>query len=88
MGKCRRIIVVIATLATVLLGATQAHAGMSLDQAVQQAKQKTGGRVISAETRNKDGHSVYNIRILTRDGKVRRMQIRADDKGGESRSRR
>jgi hypothetical protein len=88
MGKCRRIIVVIATLATVVLGAAQAHAGMSLDQAVQQAKQKTGGRVISAETRSQDGHSVHNIRILTRDGKVRRMQIRADDQGGESRSRR
>ncbi len=88
MGKCRRIIVVITTLATVLLGAARAHADISLDQAVQQAKQRTGGRVISAETLSQDGRPVYNIRILTQDGKVRRMQIHADDKGGEGGSRR
>jgi hypothetical protein len=88
MGKCRRIVVMIATLAAMLLPNAQAYAQMSLDQAVQQAKQRTGGRVISAETRDQDGGPVYNIRILTQDGKVRRMQIRADDKGGENRSRR
>ncbi len=88
MGKCKRIIVMIGTLAAMLLPIAQANAQMSLDQAVQQAKQKTGGRVISAETRDQDGRPVYNIRILTQDGKVRRMQIRADEKGGDSRSRR
>ncbi|MET0065123.1 MAG: PepSY domain-containing protein [Candidatus Thiodiazotropha sp.] len=88
MGYCRRYIVIIGILAAMLLPAEHVNAEMSLDQAVQQAKQKTGGRVISAESRSQDGRPVYNIRILTRDGKVRRMQIRADDKGGASRSRR
>ena len=55
----------------------------SLDQAVKQAREKTGGRVISAETREKNGRQYYNIRILTNDGKVRRYRY---DAGGDHRS--
>lgn len=51
---------------------------MSLDQAVEQAKQRLGGRVISAETRERDGKRVHNVRILTKDGKVRRLRINAE----------
>lgn len=56
-----------------------AKGDLSLDQAVQQARDRTGGRVISAETREKNGHLIHNIRILTNDGKVRRLQIDAGD---------
>jgi uncharacterized membrane protein YkoI len=56
---------------------------LSLDQAVEQARKNTGGRVISAETKEKEGHRFHNIRILTNDGKVRRLQY---DAGEERRS--
>ena len=58
-----------------------ARGDMSLDQAVRQARDKSNGRVIRAETREKNGHRYHNIRILTEDGKVRRYQFDA----GESR---
>ncbi|MEJ2593412.1 MAG: ribosome biogenesis GTPase RsgA [Candidatus Thiodiazotropha sp.] len=56
-----------------------ARGGISLDQAVEQARERTGGRVISAETREKNGHRIHSIRILTNDGKVRRLRIDAGD---------
>ncbi|MCU7845033.1 MAG: PepSY domain-containing protein [Candidatus Thiodiazotropha sp. (ex Monitilora ramsayi)] len=55
---------------------------LSLDQAVRQAKERTGGRVISAETLERDGRRTHNIRILTDEGKLRRLRI---DAGGERR---
>ncbi|EGV51453.1 PepSY domain-containing protein [Candidatus Endoriftia persephonae] len=48
---------------------------ISLDEAVKQAKRQSGGRVISAETREYDGRPVHNIRILTNEGKLRRYQM-------------
>ena len=39
-----------------------------------------GGRVIKAEPRERDGQHYYNIRILSDDGKMRRIQI--DSKSG------
>ncbi|MCU7830593.1 MAG: PepSY domain-containing protein [Candidatus Thiodiazotropha sp. (ex Myrtea sp. 'scaly one' KF741663)] len=59
-----------------------ARGGLSLDQAVRQAKERVDGRVISAETRENNGHRTHNIRILTDDGKLRRLRI---DAGGERR---
>lgn len=56
---------------------------LSLDQAVKQARDNTGGRVISAETQQQNGQTIYNIRILTNDGKVRRLRY---DAGGDRRS--
>lgn len=55
-----------------------------LDQAVSQAREQTGGRVISAETREIDGQLTYIVRILTKDGKVKRLRIGASsgDKQG------
>jgi uncharacterized membrane protein YkoI len=57
--------------------------GLSLDQAVQQAKERMGGRVISAETQERDGRRTHNIRILTDEGKLRRLRIDAgnNDRG-------
>ncbi|MCU7906530.1 MAG: ribosome biogenesis GTPase RsgA [Candidatus Thiodiazotropha sp. (ex Epidulcina cf. delphinae)] len=55
-----------------------AGGGVSLGQAVEQARERVGGRVISAETRERDGRQIHNIRILTKEGKVRRLRINAD----------
>ena len=46
----------------------------SLDSAVARARRRTGGRVLSAETRLQQGREVHVIRILTDDGKVRRIR--------------
>jgi hypothetical protein len=62
-----------------------ARGDLSLDQAVRQARDKTGGRVISAETQQQNGETIHNIRILTNDGKVRRLRYDAGA-GGERRS--
>ena len=59
--------------------ALPARDASSLDNAVRQAREKSDGRVISAETREKNGRQYYNIRILTDDGKVRRYRFDAGE---------
>lgn len=61
-----------------LMPSLHARADISLDQAVEQVKQRVGGRVIKAETRERNGVRIHNIRILGKDGKVHRKQIRAN----------
>jgi uncharacterized membrane protein YkoI len=60
------------------VGEAFARGGLSLDQAVEDARRRGGGRVISAETQERDGQRVYNIRLLTKDGKVKRIRIDGD----------
>jgi len=43
----------------------------SLDSAVGDAQRTTGGRVLSAERVERDGRSVYRVKVLTQDGRVR-----------------
>jgi hypothetical protein len=64
--------------ALLLIPSLYARGDVSLDQAVEQAKQRLGGRVISAETREREGERVHNVRILTKDGRVRRLRINAE----------
>jgi uncharacterized membrane protein YkoI len=51
----------------------------SLDDAVSDARDRYPGRVLSAETRRQDGRDMHNVRILTRDGRVRRYRVDAED---------
>ncbi len=60
--------------------------GESLDSAVSRIRGRTGGRVLSAETRNENGRPVHHIRILTGNGKVKR--IRVEGQSDQPRSRR
>lgn len=53
------------------------NGGISLDQAVAQARQRHKGKVLSAETIRVDGRKVYRIKILTKDGRVKRTRIDA-----------
>ena len=53
------------------------NGGISLDEAVSQARQRNKGKVLSAETIRVDGRKVYRIKILTKDGRVKRTQIDA-----------
>jgi hypothetical protein len=56
-------------------------ADLSLDFAADQVKRKTGGRVLSAETRQRKGEQEHRIKVLTPRGHVR--QIRVDPKSGK-----
>ena len=61
------------------------NGGISLDQAVAQARQRNKGKVLSAETTRVDGRKVYRIKILTQDGRVKRTQV--DARTGQTTSR-
>ncbi len=51
--------------------------GISLDEAIARARQESDGKILSAETVRDGGRSVHRIKILTRDGRVKRMQYDA-----------
>lgn len=53
------------------------NGGISLDEAVSQARRQYQGQVLSTETINVDGRKVYRIKILTNDGRVKRTQVDA-----------
>lgn len=56
------------------LQATQNNC-MSLSQAIESVRRRTGGRVVSAETKVSNGREVHHIKVLTDDGKVRTHRV-------------
>ena len=48
---------------------------MSLNQAVDDIKSKTGGKILSADEKNKDGRRVYVIKVLLPSGQVKIFNI-------------
>ena len=49
--------------------------GMSLSQAIESVRSRTGGKVLSAETRMQGDREVHYIKVLTKDGKVRTHKV-------------
>ena len=49
--------------------------GMSLSQAIESVRNRTGGKVVSAETRVQGGREVHHIKVLTKDGKVKTHKV-------------
>jgi len=49
--------------------------GMSLSQAIESVRRRTGGKVVSAETRVEGGREVHHIKVLTKDGKVKTHKV-------------
>jgi len=49
--------------------------GMSLSQAIESVRRRTGGRVVSAETKVQGGREVHYIKVLTKDGKVKTHKV-------------
>lgn len=60
----------------------------SLEQAVNEARERYPGRVLSAETRREAGREAHRIRILTDDGRVKRLEMDAESGRFERRPRR
>jgi uncharacterized membrane protein YkoI len=58
----------------------------SLDEAVSEARDRYPGRVLSAETDRRGGRESYNIRILTHEGRVKRLRV--DPESGRYQRRR
>ena len=52
-----------------------AQDGMSLSQAIESVRRRTGGKVLSAETKVQGGREVHHIKVLTKDGKVRTHKV-------------
>jgi len=77
-----RIYVVTVLLLGFLSGMTAAQTRVergyqSLDSTVSRLRERTGGRVLSAETRGVDGRPTHFVRILTPGGKVQRIRVDA-----------
>lgn len=49
-----------------------------LDAAVAEVRERTRGRVLSAETREREGRRFHYIRVLMPNGEVRRIRVQAD----------
>ena len=49
--------------------------GMSLSEAIESVRRRTGGRVVSAETKVQGGREVHHIKVLTKDGKVKTHRV-------------
>ena len=57
----------------------QVHSeNVSLDQAVRMVRERSGGRVLRAETRRQNGRAVHRIRVLSDDGRVRTYVVDAE----------
>ena len=50
----------------------------SLEEAVAEARDRHPGRVLSAETDRRGGRESHRIRIFTRDGRVKRLDMDAE----------
>jgi hypothetical protein len=46
----------------------------NLPDSVRRVERETGGEVLRAEPMQQDGHEVYRLKVLTRDGRVRVVQ--------------
>jgi uncharacterized membrane protein YkoI len=51
---------------------------LSAQEAVAKVQQETSGKVLSVQTLNLGKRKVYRIKVLTPDGKVRVIQVQAE----------
>ena len=63
----------------VVFAAGQARAAVSLQDAITKVERDTHGKVLSAETKRNGRATVYRIKVITRDGQVRVIEVPADE---------
>jgi uncharacterized membrane protein YkoI len=71
---------IVCCIALALAVGTVAAREISLQEAVAQAQQETQGKVLSVQTLNVGKRKVYRIKTITRDGRVRVVQVQAEQK--------
>jgi uncharacterized membrane protein YkoI len=65
--------------ASVLASHHAAAAPLTLQEAIARVQRETGGKVLSAETKPQGKRTVYRIKVLTRDGQVKVVEVPADN---------
>jgi uncharacterized membrane protein YkoI len=51
----------------------------TLKEAIARVERETGGKVLSAETRHVGKQTIYRIKVITHDGKVKIVEVFAED---------
>jgi len=74
----RRLAIAVFVLASVCT-ARPVTAAKSLQDAIGKVERETRGKVLSAETKHNGRSAVYRIKVLTRDGQVRVIEVPADE---------
>ncbi|MEP6940619.1 MAG: PepSY domain-containing protein [Rudaea sp.] len=62
------------------LSAPVEAAALTRKQAIARVQRETQGKVLSAETKQIGRQMVYRIKVLTHDGKVKIVEVPADDR--------
>ena len=65
-------------LCCVLLAPVALAREIRIEEAIAQAQHETDGKVLSVQTLNVGKRKVYRIKLLTRDGQVRVVQVPAE----------
>jgi hypothetical protein len=52
--------------------------GLTIEEAIERVEARFGGRVVRAETRERDGRRVHRLRLLSEDGRVRTVEVDAE----------
>ena len=69
----------IAAALSALFAASAAWAGqITLQQAIVKVERETHAKVLSAETKHFGKHTIYRIKVLTRTGQVRVIEVPAE----------
>ena len=67
------------TAALMLAPASAPAAPTTLKDAIAKVERETGAKVLSAETRHSGKQTVYRIKVLTREGQVKVIEVPAGD---------
>jgi len=76
MRRCTAIALVVLA---VLFVTGPAVAVTSLQDAISRVERETRGKVLSAETKHNGRNTVYRIKVITREGQVRVIEVPADE---------
>ncbi|MGH8040972.1 MAG: PepSY domain-containing protein [Rudaea sp.] len=75
----RHTVIAAFLLAASLAAGTAWAAQLTLQQAIAKVERDTHGKVLSAETKHFGRRTIYRIKVLTRDGQVRVIEVPADN---------
>jgi uncharacterized membrane protein YkoI len=68
----------IAVLAALFVAGAAWAGQITLQQAIDTVEHQTTGKVLSAETKHYGKHTIYRIKVLTRNGQVRVIEVPAE----------
>jgi len=54
-------------------------ATLTMKDAIAKVQRETGGKVLSAESKTQGKKTIYRIKVLTRDGQVKIVEVPAED---------